>query len=286
MVKATTRAVLLAALLLQEDGCAGIVRDQFYNQRSKVALTAFKGPAPKEVFTSTRDGLRLRGGWWSAAIPGAPVLIFFHGRSGDQDEAARYAEPLRATGANILVASYRGYGGNSGRPSEANLLLDARSFFALANSLAPNSRVYLVGHSLGAAVAIELAAAPDTRPLVAGVITIGAFAKLREVTPALVKTLLTERFDNQAAIGAVHEPVVLIHAQADSVVPISQAQRLLAAAPDKSLLVVLSGENHRADMDLVGQIISTRLKDDPKDLKALIDLSRARRFAIFRKDVK
>jgi alpha-beta hydrolase superfamily lysophospholipase len=268
-------------------GCAGIVRDQLYNPESTTYDRNFNGDPPIKVLSSTADGLRLRGLWWSASRPDAPVLIFFHGRSGNQDEAAQYAEHLRSTGANVLIASYRGYGGNPGKPTEANLLIDAKAFLALARNRLPHARIFLVGHSLGSAVAINLASSEQrSGSPIDGLFTIGAFTNLKKTAPAIVSSFLPDAYENEKKIATIAAPIVLIHARDDSVVPVSQARQLLAAAPGKSLLIVLSTGDHRPDMGLVSQIVQLQMDSGVKTLDTLVELAKPRGIAIFRKDTK
>ncbi|MEA2239928.1 MAG: uncharacterized protein QOC81_4652 [Thermoanaerobaculia bacterium] len=166
------------------------------------ASVSWSGRAPQEVTAKTADGLKLRGYYWPPPSAGGDVILFFHGQSGNRYKAAQMAAPL-AAGGGLLVADYRGYGDNPGAPDEAGLYKDARAFLSLARTLAPNSRIYLLGFSLGAAPALHLAG----EEAVAGVITLGAFTSLRDAAPRAARGLIRDRFDNRAAIARVDEPI-------------------------------------------------------------------------------
>jgi fermentation-respiration switch protein FrsA (DUF1100 family) len=169
------------------------------------------------------------------------------------------AAPL-AFGGGLLVASYRGYGDNPGEPDEAGLYADARAFLSLARTLAPNSRIYLLGFSLGAAPALHTAAEEE----VAGVITLGAFARLADVGPRLARGVLHGRFDNRAAIARVDEPILILHAPADEVVPFAQAKVLQALAPHGVRLLRLEGTGHRADLENLSPMIWENIRQMPR----------------------
>lgn len=222
------------------------------------ASVSWTGRAPDEVTATTADGLTLRGYYWPPQTPAADLILYFPGQRGNRYIAGREAAPL-AAGGGLLVASYRGYGDNPGKPDESGIYADARAFLSLARTLAPNSRVYLFGFSLGAAPALHIAAEEE----VAGVVTLGAFAALRDVAPPLARGLLPDRFDNRAAIARVAEPILLIHAPADEVVPFAQAQALKALA-QRARLLRLEGTGHGVDFEFLSPVIWKNIREMPR----------------------
>lgn len=283
-IAARISTFLMPCVMLVLCGCASIVRDRIYLPSSDARAPRIVGSMPSDVSVTTHDGLRLGGFWWKAERRDAPVLVFFHGRSGGRNEAAEYAEPLASIGANLLVTSYRGYGGNPGAPNERDLIADARAFILLAERQAPGSPIYLVGHSLGAAVALQAAARGSGPTAVAGVFTIGAFTDLADAAPKLVRGMLPDRYDNEGAIGDLANPAIIMHARDDTVVPVAQARRLLEIAPTGSLLLILGTGDHRPDMSLISKIVGSVVEKGTGDVASLTALAREQRFAIFRKD--
>lgn len=222
------------------------------------AEVAWSGRVPDEVTATTTDRLTLRGYYWPPPSAGGDVILFFHGQSGNRYTAARMAAPL-AAGGGLLVASYRGYGDNPGEPNEPGLYADARAFLSLARRLAPDSRIYLFGFSLGAAPALHAAAEEE----VAGVVLLGAFAALEDVAPPMARGVLPDRFDNRAAIARVVEPILLLHGTADEVVPFAQAKALQAAAPRMRLLR-LEGAGHGTDFETLAPGIWENIRQMPR----------------------
>lgn len=237
------RLLALVAATSLVAGCAGFVRERIYKPDPMTTAPIWAAEAPRQVSTRTSDGLDLNGYYWPPETGSGDIIVFFHGNGGNRNTAARVAEPLRRNGKGLLVASYRGYGDNPGRPTEAGLFADGAAFIALARRLQPGARLFLVGWSMGGAVALELAG----REKVDGVVTIGAFSRLADVAPGIARGFLPDRFDNLAAIKRVQAPIFLFHGTADGIVPFAHAGRLREASGNRATLVTLNGFGHHFD---------------------------------------
>lgn len=202
----------------------------------------------RRVEIRTEDGVVLVG--W--VIPSTPAdssgrwLLICHGNAGNLSEFARplHYAGLRRLGLNLLAFDYRGYGESGGQPSEAGLYRDADAAYRyLRGELGvPAGRIVLFGHSLGSAVAIDLA----SRVPAAGLVVEGAPTSLvdrgRELYPwAPVRWLATSRFGSLTKIGRVAAPKLFLHASADEVIPVDHGRRLYAAAAEPRTLVELRG---------------------------------------------
>src|SRR2546425_4273709 len=119
-------------------------------------------PGAEDVTFDTTDGLRL-GGWFIRAPASrdlAAVAVVFNGNAGDRSFRAPLAAALSTAGLSVLLFDYRGFGGNTGTPSEAGLLMDARAaraYLGGRGDVDPDRLVYF-GESLGAAVAVAFVA--------------------------------------------------------------------------------------------------------------------------------
>ena len=118
-------------------------------------------PGAEAVSFVTADGLRL-GGWFaSAATTDRPATVLvFNGNAGDRSFRAPLAAALNRAGFSVLLFDYRGYGRNPGSPSERGLLADVRAAraYLIARDDVDAGRLLYFGESLGAAVAVPLAA--------------------------------------------------------------------------------------------------------------------------------
>lgn len=244
--------IVFAALLLSLAGCSGLVRDRIF-QPVPVSQTPVQwtGEAPRDITATTADGLTLHGYYWPAEPASGTLLVAFHGNGFNQLVGAERAEPFRNGGHGVLVASYRGYGGNPGQPSEEGLLLDGAAWMDKAAELSPSARPYVFGHSLGGAIALAMAA----RYRVAGVATLGTFTSMTAMVPGFARNSLRDRFDNLAAIRAVTAPVFLYHGTREETVPFAAAQALKEAGSGDVTVVPLDGGGHHVPMDRLADLV-------------------------------
>lgn len=206
-------------------------------------LIYFPGPDPgpppspwKEVRTTTSDGLELSA-WLRVDRPGAdrPTVIVFPGNAGNRAGRIPLGNALAAAGYAVILAEYRGYGGNGGRPSESGLIADALAATAAARDLglSGGGLVYF-GESLGAAVAIAAAGAHRPDAVVLG----SPFTSLVDVGrhhyPFLpVGALARDHYPSLDRIKAGDldgVPVLVVAGTADRTVPVGQSRRVAEAA--------------------------------------------------------
>lgn len=236
---------------------------------------------------STHDGLDLHG-WLVLANPSSngkadnpvqglanerPVVLYCPGNAGHRGYRLPQLLRLQSLGAHTLLVDYRGYGDNSGHPTEAALARDAHATWAyLTKDLGVSpDRIVIYGESLGGGVATRLASElcqAGTVP--AGLIAQSTFDSLVAAAqfhfPYLPVTwLLIDRFPSVTRIPAVTCPVMSIHGTRDSIVPFINGQRLFAAAPAMSnggiakRLVTLPNTDHN---DVYGGPDSARLIEE------------------------
>jgi fermentation-respiration switch protein FrsA (DUF1100 family) len=196
----------------------------------------------------TDDGLTLVSWIIRTADPQAPWLLICHGNGGNLSDAGRpeHYAGLLALGLNLLAFDYRGYGESQGVPSEPGLYRDAGAAYRLLrDSLGiPPARIYLFGHSLGSAVAVELA----TRVPAAGLILDGALTSVadrgQELYPYVpVRWIAASRYASIDRIGSLRLPKLFLHAEHDEVVPIGHGRRLYQAAAPPRRFVQLAGSH-------------------------------------------
>ena len=218
------------------------------------------GPPLSSIITSqTSDGLVLEHFLIPSGDPAAPVVVVFHGNAGNAAERWPKYSSLVAEGFGLVLAEYRGYGGNPGEPSEAGLIEDGRS---LLETLRYEFRIHaprliLYGESLGAGVATALAADHSVR----GLILESAFTSLPDMAQRAyplypARWLVKDQFDNLARLGEASAPTMVIHGVEDEVVPISHAQALLSVASGEvqSLLIEEAGHNNLSEFGVMRHV--------------------------------
>jgi len=171
-----------------------------------------------------------------------PLVIVFPGNAGNRAYRAHLLHTFGVLGADTLIFGYRGYGDNSGKPSEANFTRDSRTVwdFATKELGVPARRIVLYGESLGGGVAIRLACDLREEGVEPGGLVIqSSFNSLvdagRHHFPILpVGLILIDRFESERHITSVTCPILQLHGSRDQIVPLQLGQKLFAAAPAKS----------------------------------------------------
>ena len=209
-------------------------------------------PEAQEVALDTKDGERVI--VWHVPPRGVkPVVLYFHGNGGAlRNRVARF-HALIADGNGLIALSYRGYGGSTGRPTEAGLITDAEAAYAFAAEHYPAERTVLWGESLGSAVAVALGA--DHR---AGSIVLeGSFTSAADVGAAHayrflpLRLLMKDQFRSDLQIPKVTTPLLFLHGGRDWVVPIALGERLYALANEPKQFVRFSDAGHE-EVDMYG----------------------------------
>jgi alpha-beta hydrolase superfamily lysophospholipase len=186
---------------------------------------------------------------------GAPrAALVFHGNAELARDSVPWArEAARRTGHTLFVAEYRGYAGLPGTPSYAGSRLDAQAAHdaACAALGVRGSELALFGHSLGSAVAAELAAARPPRSLVLQSPFTSARAMARMTAAPLARwweRLARVHFDTAARVAALDVPVWVAHGGLDLIVPPAMGRAVHARArrPGELLVVPLAGHNNVA----------------------------------------
>jgi uncharacterized protein len=190
------------------------------------------------------------------------VVFFLHGNAGNLATWFVNTSLYRQANLDLVMFDYRGFGKSSGHiESEAQLKADVQ---AVWDDVAPRyagRRVVLYGRSLGSGLAAALAAKvqPDLTLLVSPYRSMVAVAGLHYpwVPPALLRYPL--RTDE--LLGQIRTPVVLIHGERDTLIPLAHSQALQALAP-AAQLVVLPGAAHGdlQEFESYQRALSTRLQ--------------------------
>jgi uncharacterized protein len=222
----------------------------YFPDRARIAPAAAGFPAAEEVVLDTADGEHVIA-WHVPPRDGKPVVLYFHGNGGSLALRADRFRKIIATGAGLVALSYRGYGGSTGTPTEAGLIADARAAYAYAAARYPG-RIAVWGESLGTGVAVALASeAPVTHVVLEAPYssTVDVAADLYRFLP--VRLLMKDQFRSDQRIKRVTAPLLILHGEADDIIPIRYAERLLALAPGEKRLVRYPRGYH-VDLDRFG----------------------------------
>jgi hypothetical protein len=224
----------------------------YLHQRELTYFPDPKGVAPaslglsdfEKVAIRTPDGETLVG-WWKPPAAGKGVVLYLHGNGYNLRTRAPRLRDLADDGFGVLGVDWRGYGGSTGAPTEQGLLTDARAAWDWAAERAPGSKIALFGESLGTGVAVHLA---GERPA-AGVVLDSPYAAAVRIAqqryPGLPhRLLLKDQYRSEEWIKRVKAPLFIVHCDHDEEIPLSEGERLFAAANQPKAMLILKGCAH------------------------------------------
>jgi pimeloyl-ACP methyl ester carboxylesterase len=235
-------AALVLGVYVAAVGAMFLCQRAFIYHPSPIPIDAAKmraaGYGPFSVRTA--DGLDLTA-WRRPGDPDKPAIVLFHGNAQDASWRIDIAAQAARHGYGILLATYRGFGGNPGTPSETGLYEDARATLAAAGP----GPVVLWGESLGTGVATKMA----NERRVAGVILQSPYTSVAERAGEVMwwlpaRLLVKDRFDSIARIASIQAPLLIVHGTHDAVIPIRHGRALFAAAVAPKDFVELRDRGH------------------------------------------
>lgn len=197
--------------------------------------------------TSGAD-VKLQALWYPNDDPKAPALLYLHGaRRGIEDSGFRI-EQMRDLGFSVLALEYRGFGRSTDElPSEATVTEDARAGWQWLERVHPALDRYIFGHSLGGAIAVDLASQVQDAK---GLIVEGTFTSIADVVSSFrwgwlpIAPLITQHFDSVGKIARIKVPVLVVHGAADSLIPPSLGRALFDKVTAKKRFVLVEGGTH------------------------------------------
>ncbi len=188
------------------------------------------------------DGTQLE--VWEVSPAGhAPIIVFFYGNAGTLSDFAELGAKLHEEGYGIVLASYRGYSGNRGLPSEDGLMNDARSI--LKSLPVDHGPIVLWGQSLGSGVAARMASEGRASVLILQspyTAVVDVAAERFPIYP--VRWVMADRFDTLSIVPKIKMPVLIIHGTDDDTVPFSMGEALAKRFGSEATFVPIAHRGH------------------------------------------
>ncbi|MFY9610492.1 MAG: alpha/beta fold hydrolase [Blastocatellia bacterium] len=230
------------------------------------------GIAFEDVTIPSFDGTRLYG-WWMGASKRAPTIVALHGVKKNRTDVLRAALVLRRAGFNVLVFDGRAHGDSEGRFVTYGFYerrdVETAIEWLIAEKGIDRERVGLAGESMGAAIALQVAA---HNPWIRGVWADSPFASLRRVAeefmrrvthlpgavlnPVLWTTIRVANYRGKFDIETVNPlelaariqcPVSLVHGTKDQLIAtVHSAQIYDALGGDKEIWFVEGARHARS----------------------------------------
>jgi pimeloyl-ACP methyl ester carboxylesterase len=252
-----------------------------FKPRAEITETpAAYGLRYEDVFVEVpaASGLQRMHAWWISNDPGNGLtILYLHGAALNIGANSDHARRLHSLGFNVFLISYRGFGRSEGGfPTEESVYEDAEAGWRyLTGERGMDPRALLIyGHSLGAAVAIDLAV---RHPEAKGLIVEAAFTSMRAMADTRptyrffpIDLILNQNFDSISKVGRLRIPVLYLHGTDDRLVPHRMSRELFDRTLASKRLVFIDGGGHNNSgrvggklyLDAVSSFAAFRLQTD------------------------
>ncbi len=222
-----------------------LIRQMLY-PAPEIPVGAVSEPLEEWSLTTSREDSIV--GWLSELEQG-PVVLYLHG-NGENLETLRFSglfENLGGLGATVLAIDFPGYGRSTGDPGEEALVASGLAAFDALVERFPRRPLHIVGWSLGAAVAVQTAAARQEQ--LTGLVLLSPWHDLvsvasRHYPEFLVRSVLRDRYDSGTAAAGIELPVLIVHGAADDLIPATEGRRLAGRFPGDPRLEILENVGH------------------------------------------
>lgn len=178
------------------------------------------------------------------------TILYSHGNGEDLGEILPRLRDLRDIGFNIFSYDYQGYGTSQGRPSVVGAYQDVNAAYEyLTQKLGiPANKIIVYGYSVGGGPSVDLA----SRQPVAGLVIESSFTTAFRVVTG-IPVYPFDKFPNIDNIKNVNCPVLVIHGNADRVIPFSHGQQLFAMVDQPKLSFWVNGAGHLNLLEVAGE---------------------------------
>lgn len=191
---------------------------------------------------------------WFPAAPGGPdsirapggVVLYLHGNASDLQGWGHHADLYVEAGYDFLAIDYRGYGKSDGHiGGEQELHADVERVMAWLEARRPGAPVTVVGYSLGAALAAQVACPDRAERLVLMAPFFSLQDLARRTVPFVPVRVLRYPFRTDLELADCRIPVTIFHGMGDATIPIDQSRRLAELLGDRARLVPLPAAGHQ-----------------------------------------
>ena len=245
-------------LVVKEDTiCSNVF---FFPYHEYVQTPERLGLKYEDINFSASDGTRLHGWFLPAQNKALGTILFLHGNAENISTHVMSVRWLPARGFNVFLLDYRGYGMSEGKPTFAGAQDDVESALKML-VLRPGvdaNRIVVFGQSLGGAIAVYRVAHTAYRENIRALVIESAFSGYRQIAREKLSdfwltwllqwplsfTVSDEYSPSRAITGISPIPLLIIHGDQDSIVPLHHGQRLFELAREPKQLWIIPGGGH------------------------------------------
>lgn len=175
------------------------------------------------------------------------AIIYFGGNAEDASSSLDLANKFSVS--HMIFVNLSGYGESEGEPTESSFFSGGLAVFDYVHKQLhiDESKIILIGRSIGSATAIHVAA--ERRPK--NLIIITPIESIRAMMPAIFRFvlpfdfLLKSKFNNKKNIKRVNCPILILFAANDEIIPIKQIDTLYLSVKNNAILKEIKDVNHQ-----------------------------------------
>ncbi len=205
----------------------------------------------KKVRINTEDNIDLLGWFHEKDLQKYKTVLFFHGNAGSLENRIHKLNHFNKMDVNFLIIAWRGFSGNKGKPSEEGLYKDGRSGINwLVKKGVKEKNIVIYGESLGTGVATHVSQNKNF----AGVVLETPFTSMIDAAKKFypyipVGLLLKDKFDNKSKIKNIKVPILIMHGEADQIVPFFMGKKMYEEANMPKYSYFTKHDNHMMEYD-------------------------------------
>ena len=217
--------------------------NNYFNDKLKVDI--------EEVQIKTSDDINLLGWFHKKDLNRFKTVVYFHGNAGKLENRIHKLNHFKDIDVNFLIISWRGFSGNSGKPTEKGLYEDGKSTIDWLKNIGLSDKdIVLYGESLGTGIATHIAQNRKFAGLVLETPFTSMVDAAKNVYPYIpVGILLKDRYENEKKIKHINIPVLVMHGEADQIVPFKMGKKIYEMANKPKYSYFTKYDNHMMEYD-------------------------------------
>jgi hypothetical protein len=205
----------------------------------------------EKVKITTEDDIELLAWYHNKDIKRYKTILYLHGNAGSLENRIHKINHFNDMNINFLLLAWRGFNGNSGKPTEQGLYRDAKSAVKwLINQGIGEENIIIYGESLGTGIATEIAQKKNF----AGVILESPFTSMiaagKSKYPIFpIKLLLKDKYESDKKIKNIMSPILVMHGEADKIVPFWMGEKIFQMANEPKYSYFSKYDDHMMEFN-------------------------------------
>ncbi|HEY9792034.1 MAG TPA: alpha/beta hydrolase [Candidatus Obscuribacterales bacterium] len=219
------------------------------------AVKAVDGVSYEDVFFPALNGNVLHG-WYFQKQGAHKTVLLSHGIGGNVSSRIDLIHMYLQAGTSVFIYDYQGYGRSAGHASLKNVVNDGKAaynYLTQERGVQPSNLV-LAGESLGTGVTCSLIKQVKAAAMILQSPFSSLAKRCAEVVPFLNRRdwlSPANGLSNDEALRSPHPPLLIVHGENDTTVPVSHAWTLYEEAVGPKELLVIDGAGHTGDPALM-----------------------------------